>query len=228
MIVHLFFSRHSPSGLPDDGKFDHYYLLVKYSGSSCSVHLHQTARSGRLGWRMCIILVRRPRFSAARTFLSCRFLSPSGSFSVTRIAVALGDDGSDSPSASSSSRITRRPPSELKCAPRNSSRADSRTPPDHPALNPHPLGDPSNLLRVSVNTFICIYNTTVRTAKSADYLGNAGQHHHRDRVIARCCKPERRPPKREAPLYETPRETCDCHPAAANPNDTPEKGSPPL
>jgi hypothetical protein len=51
---------------------------------------------------------------------------------------------SDSPSASSSSRITSRPPSELSCAPRNSTCTRRSNRPDLPASNPHPLGDPSN------------------------------------------------------------------------------------
>jgi hypothetical protein len=45
--------------------------LVKYCGTSCAVHLHQTAKGGRSGRRTCIILVRHPRFSARRTSMQC-------------------------------------------------------------------------------------------------------------------------------------------------------------
>jgi len=76
-------------------------------------------------------------------------------------------------------RITGRPPSELACARRSSSRTRRSKQTRPPDPNPHP-----RVIRQTrpefINTMIRIENTTVRAAKSADNLGNAGS---QDRVL---------------------------------------------
>ncbi len=76
-------------------------------------------------------------------------------------------------------RITGRPPSELTCARRNSDRTRRSKQTRHPIRTRTP-----QVIRQTrpefINTMIRNENTTVRAAKSADHLGNAGS---QDRVL---------------------------------------------
>jgi len=56
-----------------------------------------------------------------------------------RLSRSEADARSDSPSASSNSRITRRPPSELSCVPRNSSRTRGSKFKPHARVESHPI-----------------------------------------------------------------------------------------
>jgi len=57
-----------------------------------------------------------------------------------RLCLSAPDARSGSPSTSSNSRITRRPPSELSCVPRNFSRIRRSIPSRRSAVSPAPSG----------------------------------------------------------------------------------------